>query len=202
MHIGLLGGTFNPPHRGHEQLGLIAQHQLHLDELWLLPAAHPPHKQHLQLSDPGWEHRVNMCRLVAAEHGWDVCTVEARLPPPSYTSATLTALHHAYPDHRWTWIMGADGVQHFHQWHDPQTIIRLAQLAVSSRQDTASETAASLLRQQGADVVALAMNQIDQASSEIRDAWNVVHRDTNILPSVWHYAEEHQLYRPSASISL
>ena len=77
MRIGLLGGTFSPPHHGHIICAQEARIQLDLDAVWLIPVGDPPHRQIEAASDPGDETRVNMCKLaVIGQPGLEVSTVE------------------------------------------------------------------------------------------------------------------------------
>src|SRR3954454_5620559 len=96
--IGLLGGTFNPPHVGHMLCAQAALEGLGLDRVLLLPVHTPPHKRLAE--EPGVEHRLALCRLASTDAaGIEVSRVEVDRPGPSYTIDTLRALHErAHPE--------------------------------------------------------------------------------------------------------
>jgi nicotinate-nucleotide adenylyltransferase len=131
--IGLLGGTFNPPHIGHLVCADCARDQLGLDVVRLVPASTPPHKP--VPDDPGVEVRLELCAAaVAGGEGLEVSRIEAERPGPSYTVDTLRALAEASPDDELTFIVGGDMAYAFPQWRQPAEILRLAQLGVAERE--------------------------------------------------------------------
>jgi nicotinate-nucleotide adenylyltransferase len=136
--VGLLGGTFNPPHVGHLVCAQDARDQLGLDVVRLLPAHTPPHKEAPQ--DPGVEVRLELCRLaVGDEPGVEVSRVEADRPGPSYTVDTLRALHDESPRDELTFIVGADMAASLREWREPEEILELARLGVAEREDLARD---------------------------------------------------------------
>jgi len=105
--LGILGGTFNPPHLGHLAIARDALRELALDRVVLVPARMPPHK--MVERDPGSAARLAMCRLlVAGVEGVSVCAHELERDGPSYTVDTLGAIHASDPDAELTFIVGAD----------------------------------------------------------------------------------------------
>ncbi len=158
--IGILGGTFNPPHLAHLALARHALRQLELDRVLLMPARIPPHKPVGE--DPGAEHRLRMCRLsVAEEEGLRACSLEIDRDGPSYTVDTLKAINASQPDARLTFIVGADTARTLGSWREPVRILELAQLAVASR--------AGSSRQQVLDTVA-GLRRTAAAHAEHTDA--------------------------------
>jgi nicotinate-nucleotide adenylyltransferase len=130
--IGILGGTFNPPHRGHLALARHARDELSLDEVLLMPVNTPPHKPGGE--DPGAVHRLEMCRLaVAGEPGISACGLELERGGPSYTADTLNEIHDRHPEAELTFIVGADTARTLPGWHEPQRVLELAELAVATR---------------------------------------------------------------------
>jgi nicotinate-nucleotide adenylyltransferase len=131
--IGLLGGTFNPPHIGHLVCAECARDQLGLDVVRLVPAAAPPHKA--VPDDPGVEVRLELCvAAVGAAEGLEVSRIEADRPGPSFTVDTLRALVEAAPEDELTFIVGGDMAYAFPQWREPDEILRLARLGVAERE--------------------------------------------------------------------
>jgi nicotinate-nucleotide adenylyltransferase len=132
--VGLLGGTFNPPHLGHLVCAMEAREQLALDEVRLVVAASPPHKE--VEHDPGAAVRVELARLAAAaEPGLGVSTVELGRPGPSYTVDTLRALHAEHPADQLTFIVGGDMAHSLLTWKEPEAVLQLARLGVAERED-------------------------------------------------------------------
>ena len=133
MNVGLLGGTFNPPHIGHLVCAEQALAQLELDRVLLVPVNEPPHKG--VEADPGVEHRVELCRrAVEGEDRLEVSTVDAEIPGPSYTVDTLRRLNERSPGDQLTFIVGGDMALSLPTWREPRAILELAELGVAERE--------------------------------------------------------------------
>jgi nicotinate-nucleotide adenylyltransferase len=131
--LGLLGGTFNPPHTGHLVCAQAALHELELDRVLLLPVHEPPHKG--VEADPGVEHRVELCRRAVGDNErLEVSLVDAEQPGPSYTVDTLRRLHERCPGDDLTFIVGGDMAFSLPTWREPETILELAELGVAERE--------------------------------------------------------------------
>jgi nicotinate-nucleotide adenylyltransferase len=130
--IGLLGGTFNPPHLGHLVCAQEAHAQLELDRVLLVPVHTPPHKE--VEDDPGVEHRVELClRAVAGDERFGVSRAEADVPGRSYTIDTLRSLHERSPEDDLTFLVGGDMAHSLPAWREPEAILALAELGVAER---------------------------------------------------------------------
>lgn len=168
--LGILGGTFNPPHVGHLLCAQEARARLDLDAVLLMPVAAPPHKP--LRDDPGPERRLEMCRLAAAEEEWlDVSDLEARRGGPSYTVDTLAALHESHPEDELTWIVGGDMALSLPAWREPDRVLSLARFAVAERGDARRadiERALAGLEGRRA-VVFFDMPRVDVSSSTVRN---------------------------------
>jgi nicotinate-nucleotide adenylyltransferase len=133
VRVGLLGGTFNPPHIGHLVCASQALAQLDLARVLLVPVHEPPHKA--APDDPGVEHRVELCRrAVAGDERIQVSLVDAEIPGPSYTVATLRRLHERCPGDDLTFIVGGDMALSLPAWREPEAILDLAELGVAERE--------------------------------------------------------------------
>ncbi len=133
MRLGLLGGTFNPPHIGHLVCAQEAWAQLGLDRVLLVPVHEPPHKE--PSGDPGVETRVALCEAaVAGDERLGVSRVDADVPGRSYTVDTLNRLHDARPDDQLTFIVGGDMAVSLPAWREPEAILELAELGVAERE--------------------------------------------------------------------
>jgi nicotinate-nucleotide adenylyltransferase len=134
VRVGLLGGTFNPPHIAHLVCAQEAWSQLALDRVLLVPAHTPPHKE--AEDDPGVEARVELCELaVDGDPRLGVSRVEADVPGASWTVDTLKRLHERHPEHALTFIVGGDMARSLPSWREPEAILELAELGVAERGD-------------------------------------------------------------------
>ena len=134
--VGILGGTFNPPHLGHLLMAQEAHAQLRLDIVVLVPVATPPHKE-LE-DDPGAEARLRMCELaVAKDERFAVSRIELDRGGRSYTVDTLRQIHAAAPGDDLTFIVGGDMAHSLPTWHEPEGVLSLATLGVAEREGAA-----------------------------------------------------------------
>jgi nicotinate-nucleotide adenylyltransferase len=167
--LGILGGTFNPPHLGHLVMAQEALDQLGLDHVVLMPVHTPPHKD--AAGDPGAEARFELCRLaVAGDERLSVSRREIDRGGPSYTVATLREIHADAPEHELTFIVGGDMATSLPTWREPEALLELATLAVAERQGVRrQDIAARLAGLASPDRVRFFdMPRIDLSSSAIR----------------------------------
>ena len=129
--IGLLGGSFNPAHRGHRRISLEALRALGLDELWWLVSPGNPLKQAREDMAP-YGHRLGSAQRMAKRARIRVSDFEARAGT-RYTVDTLRELRRRYPKHRFIWLIGLDNLRNFHEWRDWRGISRLVPIAVIRR---------------------------------------------------------------------
>ncbi len=207
--LGVLGGTFNPPHVGHLALARHAREELGLGRVLLMPARLSPGKA--AEDDPGAAHRLEMCRLAATgAEGVDACALEIERDGPSYTVDTLRALHAEHNDIDITFILGADVARTLESWHEFQELPALAQFAVALRPGNGPEEvrrAVALLSAQsgqpypglqpsGLPMGFLSMPEIDVSSSEVRE-WIRKGKPVDGLVgnAVAAYIAQHGLYR-------
>lgn len=131
QRIGLLGGSFNPAHRGHLQISRFALQRLRLDRVWWLVSPGNPLKSRAQL--PAQDDRIETARRIACADTRIVVTgLESGLPS-TFTAATLRFLRRRLPETRFVWLMGADCLQQFHRWHEWQGILDSIPVAVVDR---------------------------------------------------------------------
>jgi nicotinate-nucleotide adenylyltransferase len=167
--IGILGGTFNPPHMGHLVMAQEAFDQLDLDHVLFMPVAEPPHKEARE--DPGVAARVELCRLaVAGDERFSVSMLEVDRGGASYTVDTLRQLHALQPEHELTFIVGGDMAHSLPAWREPESILALARLAVAEREGVRREDIARRLQplHPGDRLAFFDMPRIDVSSSTIR----------------------------------
>jgi nicotinate-nucleotide adenylyltransferase len=128
--IGLLGGSFNPAHRGHLHISLEALKRLKLDEVWWLVAPQNPLKPVKGMAS--FETRLASARALVRHPRIAVTDLEARLGT-RYTADTLTELRRRFPNTHFVWLMGADNLAQIRHWERWQDVFRLAAVAVFDR---------------------------------------------------------------------
>jgi nicotinate-nucleotide adenylyltransferase len=170
LKLGVLGGTFNPPHIGHLVCAQEAHDQLALDRVVLMPAGVPPHKE--IEADPGAEARYALCEAaVAGDERFEVSRIELDRPGRSFTVDTLRALHDQSPQDDITFIAGGDMARSLPSWREPETILSLATLAVAERAaDKRDAISAAIAPLAGSDRVRFFdMPRVDISSSLVRE---------------------------------
>jgi len=133
MKLGVLGGTFDPVHRGHIAMAQAAREALGLAEVLMVPAGRPLSVKNAPLT--GARHRLAMLRLaVVDEPHLEVSTIETDRPGPSYTVDTVAALRDKYGDAAEIYfILGDDSLAQLPAWHEPQRLINLCRFAAAPR---------------------------------------------------------------------
>lgn len=132
MRLGLFGGTFDPVHYGHLLLAECCREQAALDEVWFVPAAASPFKQGAVQTSA--QQRLEMLALAIGGHAqFRVSSLEIDRGGVSYTVDTLEELHRARPDDELFLLLGADALEDFPTWRQPQRICHLATLLVVRR---------------------------------------------------------------------
>lgn len=203
MRIGILGGSFDPVHRGHLGVARAVADALALERVLLLPAAQAP------LRDAGvrasGERRAEMLRLAVAElaerdgeRRLEVDETELRRGGVSYTVDTLRALRAARPGDEFTWIVGADQLARLGSWREPAELARLAEWAAYARpgHDWAELTAAGLAGFRVRRVEPAAGALWDISSSAVRARLARGEDVRGLLPDkVVEYLRETGLYR-------
>lgn len=130
QRIGLLGGSFNPPHAAHLLISEIALRRLQLDRLWWVVTPGNPLKAGRALMP--LRQRLAAARTLAINPRITITGFEQHLASP-YTSATLEFLALRYPQTDFVWVMGADCLAEFHRWHRWQHIFESMPVAVVDR---------------------------------------------------------------------
>jgi nicotinate-nucleotide adenylyltransferase len=174
FRLGILGGTFNPPHIGHLALARHARAELGLERVLLMPAHLAPNKPAVS-ADPGPEHRLRMCRLaVAGEPGLEVSALEIDRGGTSYTVDTVQAIHAAHPDAELTLIVGADTARTLPDWREPGRLLGMVDVAVAERDELGGKDAReAVLSVPGLTspprVTPLRMERVAVSSSAVRE---------------------------------
>ncbi|MHB1836039.1 MAG: nicotinate-nucleotide adenylyltransferase [Solirubrobacteraceae bacterium] len=197
MRIGILGGTFNPPHLAHLICAQEAHVQLRLDRVLFIVARVPPHKP--VDSEPGPEQRLRLCQLaVQGDERFAVSDLELRREGPSYTVDTLKALKDQAPNDELYLILGGDVAAGLPAWRDPERVLALATLAIARRRGTTEHAVAKALSSlRGGDRAChFSMPRIGISSTMVRRRTAGGEPIRYLVPdAVADQIERHRLYR-------
>jgi len=198
--LGILGGTFNPPHLGHLAIAREAHEELALDRVLLMPAASIAHKR--AGADPGAEHRLRMCRLLVEDArdatALSACALEVERGGSTYTVDTLEELHGMHPHARLTLIVGADTARTLPSWREPRRLIALADLAVARRAGVSDQAVLESVPRPGR-VRFLRAPLLEVSSSTVRERLAQGEQVNDLVGgAVASYISEHGLYRARA----
>lgn len=198
MKIGILGGTFDPVHRGHLLIAEEARKALGIEEIVMVPAGQPPFKS----SEPVTlsKHRLEMLRLAITgrEHLW-ISGVEMERPGPSYTVDTIAEFQEKYRDEgELFFIIGWDSLSQIAEWRDPSRLISMCRLVAVARPGCERPD----LQKLEASVPGITKRvswldkpQIDISASAVRDKVARGEAIDNLVPkAVAEYIREHGLY--------
>lgn len=166
--IGVLGGTYDPPHLGHLAVAQDILEVLDLDRVILVPAARPPHKGEEGLT-PG-PLRARMLRAaVEGDPRFEVSDLELRRDGPSYTVDTLEALRDQHPDARLHLILGADQWTAFATWNKPRRIAQLARIVVMTRNgESPSSIDPGFTDGPPPEIIEVPVTRLDLSSTQLR----------------------------------
>ncbi|ARD49532.1 nicotinate-nucleotide adenylyltransferase [Sporosarcina sp. P37] len=189
--IGILGGTFNPPHTGHLLIANEVRYALELDEVWLMPAAVPPHKT--AAGDATAEQRLQMVKLAADEiEGLRASSFEIERGGVSYTYDTMSQLVKNEPDCDFYFIIGGDMIDQLPAWHRIEELLQIVTFIGVKRPgaDNVSEIPVRLVE----------TPQLDLSSTLIRRRF-AEDGTVQLLvpPAVEAYIREERLYGSSTS---
>lgn len=203
MKIGIYGGTFNPPHLGHQAAAETAVKLLGLDKLILIPAAIPPHKE-LPQSTPDGAHRLEMTRKMAdaleCHKVAEVSDMEMNRQGKSYTADTLRQIHAQYPEAELWLLMGTDMFLTLHLWHQPEEIMKLAGICAFGRTEQDGEEMFApqreyLSRNYNAKIQTITLpGLVDISSTQLREKLEQGQGEEYLLPAVYGYIMMEGLY--------
>ncbi len=191
--IGILGGTFDPPHAGHVAAAVAAHKQLGLDEVRIIPAGQAPLRTGAPVASAA--DRVAMCRLAFAEHPWAVVDDrETRRAGTSWSVETARELAREHPDALRVWVLGADQLARLDRWKDVVELCGLVEFAVLSRDGISTlppPTLAAVIR-----LTVLKAPEVQVSSTALREALRRGDSPRNGLPlGVARHIDERSLYQ-------
>ena len=129
LRIGLLGGSFDPPHSGHMHISKWAIKEFSLDRIWWLVSPGNPLKKD---APADLDRRLSACNKLV-NHPKVIVTDLERVFKTRYTAQTLTTLKSQYRGVRFVWLMGADNLAEFHKWDRWQDIMHMLPVGVMAR---------------------------------------------------------------------
>lgn len=192
LRTGILGGTFDPIHKGHLAIAQAALEQAALDRVLFVVAANPPHKTKNNLTDVSL--RVEMTQAAISDNpAFQISLVEIEREGYSYTADTLKVLQEADPEGQLFFIVGYDSALDLPRWREPRKILKQAALLVAPRPDSRKGLPAmlhghaALLQMAPCHISSSAIRQQIQEGSDAREM---------LPPGVWEIIERERLYRP------
>jgi nicotinate-nucleotide adenylyltransferase len=197
--IGLMGGTFDPPHLGHLAVAEEARRQLDMAEVIFIPAGNPYFKAAALISPA--EHRINMLKLALADKPYfKISLLEIERPGPSYAVDTVSRIkEQSNPDDELFFIMGWDSLMTLYRWQEPERLISLCRLVAAPRPGYPRPDLAVIEENlPGISQRALVMDKplIDISATNIRDRVRQGLPINHLAPAeVASYIREHGLYR-------
>ncbi|MDE6435668.1 MAG: nicotinate-nucleotide adenylyltransferase [Lachnospiraceae bacterium] len=210
--VGIMGGTFNPIHNGHIKIAKAAYQQYHLDEVWFMPNHIPGYKDSKELLDG--QTRLNMVALAIKKYPYfKASDYELRRSGKTYTAETMELLKREYPKIQFYFIIGADSLDYFDKWREPEKILQHAKILTAPRDDVSKtimqQHIEKLHKQFGKNhFYPIDCSMIDCSSSEIRkqiathllEGYGILQREMlskqlNLDPEVLQYIEDHHLYQ-------
>lgn len=193
--LGILGGTFDPPHTGHLLLALDALDQVPLDRLLLVPAARQPLKVGQEMTDA--PHRLAMTRLLGtADPRIVVDGREVERGGLSYTVETIRALRGEYPDAELFLLVGEDTAATLPQWREPAALAELVRVVVVGRGGDAHPLPTGFRGDR------MASRRVDISATEIRARVREGRSIRGFVPdAVAEYIVAHSLYRTTDRVT-
>ena len=198
MRLGVLGGTFDPVHRGHLALAGAARDELGLEQVLFVPAGQPWRKTGQEIGAN--EDRLAMlCLALEGDPSFQIATLELERSGPSYTADTLEALAAQRRGDEMYFIVGQDALADLPNWVRPERILELARLAVARRPEVSAEALEEAQRRVPAlreRVVWLKMPPVEVSATEIRERVRRGQPIRGMVPAaVADYIRQHGLYR-------
>ena len=200
--IGILGGTFDPIHRGHILMGLSVLDSGYVDQLLVVPSGFPPHKTCSAGAEDRWKMVVSACacddRLIPSR-------IELDRSGTIYTFDTLTAIRNQFPKAELFYVIGADTLMQLHTWYRSKEVLSLCTFLICQRDagHEPDEYLAELerLTMRGGRFLSVSMSPVSVSSSEIRSSLASGQMSEGLPVPVQEYCRCKGLYGFPATIS-
>ena len=200
--VGLLGGSFDPPHLAHWHLAQAARTALGLDRIIFIPTNIPPHKQGILYADA--HDRLAMLRaMLYRQEGFEISDMELTREGPSYTLDTVNTFHSLYPDENFYFIIGGDSLMYMENWYRADELMQRIEFIVAYRpgdhMDEFLVHKKYLETNFGARITLIEAPVLDISSTAVRtlcaQGADISHL---VMPSVQEYIQAHGLYQENA----
>ncbi|WP_158737490.1 nicotinate-nucleotide adenylyltransferase [Alteribacillus sp. YIM 98480] len=186
--IGLLGGTFDPPHTAHLIIAQEALTALRLDEVWFIPVHTPPHKTREKMADP-YERFDMTNKAIKGNKCFQASAIELERKGPSYTVETVKTLKEMTEDTEFYFIIGGDMAEQLENWKRIEELKRMVTFVVAQR--PGYETP----QNENASIMHIKVPQMEISSTLIRERRYQGKSIRYYVPEeVWEYIEERNLY--------
>ena len=194
QRIGILGGSFDPVHRGHIAAALSVLDAAYVDKVLVIPCGEPVHKSCIAPAEDRWKMLVAACsgdkRLVPSR-------LELDRTGPAYAVDTLKAVRKEYPDADLFYVIGSDTLMTLHHWHKKEEVFRLCSFLVLPREKDAVPACReeiARLESMGARVRLLSFSPVIVSSSAVRSALSAGTLPEGLNPAVQEYCRCKGLY--------
>lgn len=203
MKIGIMGGTFDPIHKGHLMLGEYAYKQYQLDKVWFMPNGTPPHKDNAKIGSEA-EVRMQMVQLAIKDNPvFELQTYEITNKDVNYSYKTMEHFSEIYPNDEFYFIIGADSLFAIERWVKPERLLKTCVILAACRDDKNTEEMleqiAYLNGKYESDIRLLSTPHVDVSSSEIRSLLQDEESIRELVPEeVFLYIKENGLYKENS----
>lgn len=203
MKIGIFGGTFNPPHKGHVRMIEKMTEELELDKVLIIPNKLPTHKRCDDLADN--RDRLAMCKIAFKNPKYEISTMEMDRESDSYTIYTVEELKKKYPNDDLYLIIGSDMFLIFHKWYKHKELLEKCTICVASRNTDENiqmlrayafeKLGVYIPKLDGKNIHISLLDAYEVSSSEIRERIADERSLYGIVdPEIIEYMESHKLY--------
>ena len=200
MKIGIMGGTFDPIHKGHLMLGEYAYKQFELDKIWFMPNGTPPHKEHSNIGSYAKDRMEMVKRAIAECEYFELQPYEILNTEVNYSYKTMEHFNSVYPKDEFYFIIGADSLFAIENWRLPERLLKTCTILAAHRDDKSTDEMikqiAYLNQKYEANIHLLNSPNVDVSSSEIRSKLRNKESVSELIPeTVLQYILENQLYK-------
>jgi nicotinate-nucleotide adenylyltransferase len=163
--IGILGGTFNPVHLGHIDMGSQVKNDFQLDQILYILSAKPPHKKNHELVEE--ELRWQMLNEALAPYPYLVPSdIEMKRPLDSWTIDTIQQLKEAHPCDRFYFLSGSEGFLKIRTWKNYKQLLRMLSFIILLRQDSHKQAVQNLLKNEGIETTEFNGNTSEESAGK------------------------------------
>ena len=200
MKIGIMGGTFDPIHKGHLMLGEYAYKLFELDKVWFMPNGNPPHKVSSNIGSDAKDRMAMVELAIAGTDYFELQPYEILNTEVNFSYKTMEHFRDVYPDDEFYFIIGADSLFAMEKWIKPERLLVTCTMLAAYRDDKSTDEMMAQIQylneKYGADIRLLNTPNVDISSSEIRSKLQDEKAISELVPeTVLQYIIEKRLYK-------